>query len=128
MPAANKPRPVYLNLVRIRLPLPGLVSILHRLSGALLFLFLPLLLGLLQMSLGNPTSFANFAAIVANPLVKLILFGLAWAFLHHLFAGIRYLVMDVSHNAATLERGRQSSAIVLIVSLVLTVIIGVRLW
>ena len=80
MPAANKPRPVYLNLVRIRLPLPGLVSILHRLSGALLFLFLPLLLGLLQMSLGNPTSFANFAAIVANPLVKLILFGLALAY------------------------------------------------
>lgn len=128
MPVANKPRPVYLNLVQIRLPLPGFVSILHRLSGAVMFLFLPLLLGLLQMSLGSQSSYANFLAVVAHPLVKLILFGLLWSFLHHLCAGIRYLLMDVNHGAASLERGRQSGVIVLVVSWVLTVVIGVRLW
>jgi len=128
MPVANKPRPVYLNLAKIRLPLPGFVSILHRVSGALLFLFLPLLLGLLQMSLGSEASYANFLAIISHPLMKLILLGLGWAFLHHLCAGIRYLAMDVSHDAASLARGRQSSVIVLVVSLALTLILAVRLW
>ena len=128
MPVANKPRPVYLNLVKIRLPLPGIVSILHRISGLALFLFLPLLLALLQMSLGTQGAYTDFMNIVASPLVKLVLFGLAWSFLHHLCAGIRYLVMDVSHDAAALARGRQSSVVVLVVSLVLTLIVGVRLW
>jgi succinate dehydrogenase / fumarate reductase cytochrome b subunit len=93
-----------------------------------LFLFLPLLLALLQMSLGRQSAFLDFLAIVGNPVVKLILLGLAWAFLHHLFAGLRYLVMDVSHEAASLEGGRRSGVIVLVVSLVLTAIVGVRLW
>jgi succinate dehydrogenase / fumarate reductase cytochrome b subunit len=128
MPAANKPRPVHLDLTKIRLPLPGILSILHRVSGLGLFLFLPLLLGLLQMSLGSQEQYGNFSALVGHPLVKLILLGLTWAFLHHLFAGIRYLVMDVNHQAATLQRGRQSAVIVFVVSLVLTVVLGYKLW
>ena len=127
---SSRPRPVYRNiqvtdLARYRLPLPGIVSILHRISGVLLFVFTWLLLWLLQTSIGDP---AQFHALYGNPLVKLIVFALLWSLLHHLCAGIRYLVLDVSHSAMDLKPARQSSAIVLIVSLVLTLIIGVKLW
>jgi len=121
-------RPVYLNLVQIRLPLPGIVSILHRISGAALFLFgIPLLLWAVQASLASADSFASLKATWAHPLVKLVLIGLIWAYLHHLCAGIRYLFLDV-HTGIELKPARQSSIIVLAVSLALTVIVGVRLW
>ena len=127
---SSRPRPVFRNiqvtdLVRYRLPLPGIVSILHRISGALLFLFTGMLLWLLQTSVSDA---AQFRALYSNPLVKLVVFGLLWSLLHHLCAGIRYLVMDVSHSATELKAARQSGAMVMVVSLVLTVIIGVRLW
>jgi succinate dehydrogenase / fumarate reductase cytochrome b subunit len=123
-------RPVYRNvqitdLMRYRLPLPGIVSILHRISGALLFVFLWLLMWLFQSSISHPD---HFRSMYANPLVKLILFVLLWSVLHHLCAGIRYLVLDVSHAATELKATRQSSMIVMIVSVVLTVLIGIRLW
>ena len=124
----TKPRPVYLNLVRIRLPLPGIVSILHRLSGAGLFLVgLPLLLAWIQSSLASPESFEAMRAMLANPLAKITLIGLIWAYLHHFCAGLRYLLLDVL-QFIELKPARQSSAVVLIVSLVLTLIIGVWLW
>lgn len=127
---SSRPRPVYRNinvtdLARYRLPLPGIVSILHRISGTLLFVFTWLLLWLLQTSVSDP---AQFHALYGNPLVKLIVFALLWSLLHHLCAGIRYLILDVSHSAMDLKPARQSSAIVIIVSLVLTLIIGVKLW
>jgi len=124
----TKPRPVYLNLVRIRLPLPGIVSILHRISGAALFLVgLPLLLAWMQSSLASPESFDAFRAALANPLAKIVLIGLIWAYIHHFCAGMRYLLLDI-HQFIELKPARQSSAVVLIASLVLTLIIGVRLW
>ena len=127
---SSRPRPVIRNiqvtdLARYRLPLPGIVSILHRISGALLFLFTWLLLWLLQASVSDA---AQFRALYGNPLVKLIVFALLWSLLHHLCAGIRYLVMDVSHGAMDLQAARQSSAIVVVVSVALTIIIGVKLW
>ena len=124
----TRPRPVYLNLVRIRLPLPGIVSILHRLSGAALYLIgLPLLLYGVQCSLASPEAFDNFRAALANPLAKIVLIGLIWAYLHHFFAGIRFLLLDV-HQGIELRPARVSSVIVLVVSLALTLIVGVRLW
>jgi succinate dehydrogenase / fumarate reductase cytochrome b subunit len=123
-----KPRPVYLDLPRIRLPLPGIVSILHRISGAVLFLFgIPLLLAVVGLSLASPESFASVKETLANPLVKLILLGFAWAYLHHFCAGIRYLLLDL-HVGVELPAARRSGVIVLVVSLVLTLIVGVRLW
>ena len=124
------PRPAYRNvqitdLIRYRLPLPGIVSILHRISGALLFVFLWLILWLLEASV---TDAARFDALYASPLVKLIVFVLLWSLLHHLCAGIRYLIIDVSHAATELKATRQSSAIVLIVSIALTLVIGIKLW
>ena len=124
----TRPRPVYLNLVRIRLPLPGIVSILHRLSGAALYLIgLPLLLYGVQCSLASQEAFDNFRAVLANPLAKIVLIGLIWAYLHHFFAGIRFLLLDV-HQGIELRPARLSSVIVLVVSLALTLIVGVRLW
>ena len=125
---APKPRPVYLNLARIRLPLPGLVSILHRISGAGLFLVgLPLLLYAVQASLVSPESFGQLRATLATPLARIVLIGLVWAYLHHFCAGLRYLLLDV-HQFIELKPARQSSAFVLIVSLALTLFLAVRLW
>jgi succinate dehydrogenase / fumarate reductase cytochrome b subunit len=125
---ASKPRPVYLNLARIRQPLPAIVSILHRISGAALFLVgVPLLLLAVQGSLGSPESFASFRAAFSTPFAKIGLLGLAWAYLHHLCAGLRYLLLDL-HKLIELKPARRSSAVVLIVSLALTVVVAVRLW
>jgi succinate dehydrogenase / fumarate reductase cytochrome b subunit len=123
-----KPRPVYLNLVQIRLPLPGIVSILHRISGVALFLFgIPLLLAGVGASLASPESYAALKSTLAHPLPKLVLVGLAWAYLHHLCAGVRYLLLDL-HKGIALPAARRSSVIVLVVSLALTAIVGARLW
>jgi len=122
-----KKHPKYLDLLKIRLPLPGWVSILHRASGVLLFLFIPFLLWSLQGSLASIDSYTSFQSTLANPLVKLLVFGMVWAFLHHLFAGIRYLALDL-HLGIELGPARASSTAVLIASIALAVIVGVRLW
>jgi succinate dehydrogenase / fumarate reductase cytochrome b subunit len=122
-----KTRPKHLNLLVIRLPVAGIVSIMHRVSGAVLFLMLPLLLWLFQSSLQSSESFARFHAVVSNPLMKLFLLALLWGYLHHLLAGIRHLFLDL-HIGAELETARASSIVVLISALVLTLVVGVRLW
>ena len=119
---------MYLNLVKIRQPTPAVVSILHRLSGAILVLGgIPLLLWGVQQSLGSPETYAALQAALARPVVKLLLLGLVWAYLHHFCAGIRYLLLDL-HIGTELRPSRQSAFVVLIVSLALTAIIGARLW
>jgi len=123
----NQSQPKYLNLFEIRLPVPALVSILHRLSGLALFLFLPYLLWLLQASLSSPASFERYRAVLANPFAKLILIGLLWAFLHHLLAGLRFLALDL-HWGSELAAARTSSRLVLIGALALTLVLGLWLW
>ncbi|MCX7173144.1 MAG: succinate dehydrogenase, cytochrome b556 subunit [Proteobacteria bacterium] len=127
MSEITKQRPKYLNLVEIRLPLAGFASILHRVSGAGLFLLLPLLIYLLQLSLGSSQDFQNFKAVVDHPLVKLILIGLLWAFLHHFCMGVRILLLDM-HIGIELESSRTSAKAVLGISLLLTAILGAELW
>lgn len=123
----RKQRPKFLALNEIRLPLPGFVSILHRVSGAGLFLCLPILLSLFGMSLGSAESFESYKSVVGHPLVKLLLLGLLWAYLHHFCAGIRFLLLDM-HKGLDLASARSSARLVLVVSLTLTVLIGVKLW
>ena len=123
----TKKRPKYLNLFEIKLPLAGFVSILHRVSGAALFLMLPLLIYLLQLSLGTPQDFAVLTSALDNPLLKLVLLGLLWAFLHHFCMGIRILLLDL-HIGVDLAAARTSAKLVQGVSLLLTVILGVKLW
>lgn len=122
-----KTRPKHLNLFQIKLPIPGLVSILHRVSGAGLFLMLPFLLYLLQQSLHSPDTYVLYRGLLSNPLVKLLLLGLLWAFLHHFCAGLRFLVLDL-HVGTQLARARATSWAVLGASLVLTLIFGAWLW
>ena len=122
-----KPRPIYLDLFRIRLPLPGFVSILHRITGAGLFLLIPLVLYLLQSSLQTPQSFAAFKDTVGHPLMKLILIALVWAYLHHLCAGIRHLALDL-HYGTELATARATSWTVLAVSIGLTLVCGALIW
>jgi succinate dehydrogenase / fumarate reductase, cytochrome b subunit len=123
-----KPRPVYLNLVAIRLPFPGFVSFLHRFSGAVMFVIgIPALLWAVEASLASPEQFAEFRTALSHPLAKLVVLGLLWAYLHHLMAGIRHLALDL-HIGTDLKAARQSSTVVFVLALALTAIIGIRLW
>lgn len=127
MPDLTKQRPKFLSLGDIRLPLPGIVSILHRISGAGLFLMLPLILWLFSSSLGTPEQFEAFKSVVGNPAVKLFLLLLVAGYLYHFCAGIRFVLLDL-HKGIELEAARQSSRLVLIAAVILTVIVGVKLW
>ena len=120
-------RPKHLALHHIKLPLPGFVSILHRVSGLILFLALPLLLLMLQYSLRSIETYTQLLSVLAHPLLKLMLLGLLWAFLHHFCAGLRYLAIDLRY-ITSLAQARNSSKAVMIVSLALTALAGAKLW
>jgi succinate dehydrogenase / fumarate reductase, cytochrome b subunit len=123
----NSERPKFLALHQIKLPLPGVISILHRISGALLFLALPLLLWMLQYSLRSIETYTELVDNLQRPSSKIFLLLVLWAFLHHLCAGIRYLFIDLDIGAG-LAQARTSSKWVLAVSLALTATVGVCLW
>jgi len=124
----DKPRPVYLNLFAIRQPIPAVVSILHRASGALLFLVgLPLGLWALQTSLASPEGYAGLGAFFTHPLVRFGVVILLWAYLHHLFAGVRHVLSDL-HIGLDLVGARRTAAIALVLGILLTAAIGVKLW
>jgi succinate dehydrogenase / fumarate reductase cytochrome b subunit len=122
-----RPRPKYLNLLQIRLPVPGVISIMHRVSGAVLFLIIPILLTLFDLSLESPQTFLRLKALFSHWAFKLVLIGLIWAYLHHLFAGIRHLALDL-HYGTDLPAARATSWAVLAGAIVLTAIIAVKLW
>lgn len=117
-----KKRPKNLDLTTIRLPLPGKVSILHRVSGVGLFLFFPVLLWLFGSSVTSPESFAAFKAVFSTLPAKVVIAGLIWAFAHHFCAGIRFLLLDV-HVGIEKEAARQSAAVVFAVSIPLTLVL-----
>lgn len=123
----QKKRPKNLNLISIRLPLPALVSILHRVSGVILFLIIPALLIVLQTSLRSPEGFKSVAAVMAHPLVKLLLLGFCWAFLHHMFAGVRHLMSDMSLGLE-LHQARFINKLVLWGALAFSIAVGMILW
>jgi succinate dehydrogenase / fumarate reductase cytochrome b subunit len=124
--ALKKKRPLWYNLSLLNLPLPGVVSILHRISGALLFLFAAWLLYLLDATLASPERYAAIKATLVHPLARLVLLGLLWAFLHHLCAGVRYLFLDI-HKGVDLPTARLTSGLVLGVSFALTAVLGAML-
>jgi len=117
-----KKRPKNLDLTTIQLPLAGKVSILHRVSGAGMFICFPLLLWLFSASLSSPESFATFKSIAGMLPVKVVLAGLLWAFIHHFCAGIRFLLLDL-HIGIEKEEARKSAIAVLAVSIPLTLIL-----
>lgn len=129
----KKERPEFRNIhitditTKYRMPPSAIVSILHRVSGFAIFLMLPFLLYLLQESLRSEISFAHFAGVVDNAFVKLILLGLSWAYLHHFTAGIRHLFMD-NHMALDKDASQRTARWVLVVSLALTALVGLKLF
>jgi succinate dehydrogenase / fumarate reductase cytochrome b subunit len=131
--AAKKPRPKYLSLsallFEIRLPLPGWVSIFHRVSGALLFFpFAAWLLYLLDSSLASEAGFERIRThYLPMPVVKLGLLVFIWAYCHHFCAGIRFLFLDLN-KGIELAAARRNALFVLIASLLLTAFFGIKLW
>ena len=120
-------RPKYLNLMQIKLPMPGIISIMHRVSGAVLFLALPLLLYVFQQSVVSFGAFNDLRMFFSSVLVKLVVLGLFWGFFHHLCAGIRYLALDLDVGVE-LEAARASSRWVMAGGIVLTVLMGLQIW
>ena len=122
----------FTDLPKYRLPAAGIVSILHRISGVLMFVLMPLIMWMFDTSVSSEISFARFrhafAGGASGVLLKLIALALIWAYLHHFTAGVRHLWMDVSHKAVSKSFGGSSAKFTLAFSLVLTVILGAKLF
>ena len=123
------------DLPTYRLPAAGWVSILHRVSGVLMFALLPFILWMFDLSVSSEISFAKFRSAFNNGLgfvpgwfLKLVVLSLIWAYLHHFIAGLRHLWMDVSHAAVTKEFGHSSALVTLVLSVLLTVVLGAKLF
>jgi succinate dehydrogenase / fumarate reductase, cytochrome b subunit len=139
-PSLTKKRPEFRNihllkdLPSYRLPLAGIVSILHRISGFIMFLLMPFIIWMFDTSLSSEISYAKFKAAfntgmlgIPGFLWKLVALALIWAFLHHLIAGLRHLWMDINH-AVGKEFGKTSAIVTLAVSVGLTLILGAKLF
>jgi succinate dehydrogenase / fumarate reductase cytochrome b subunit len=113
--------------VTYRLPAAGVVSILHRVSGGLMFVLLPFILYILDKSLYTEGTFDELKSFASHWYVKLIILGLSWAYLHHFCAGIRHLFMDF-HYGLDKESGRKSARTILAISLLLTVAVAWKLF
>ena len=137
--ATHKARPVFRNIhvtqiVKYRLPPAGIVSIGHRISGVMMFLLLPFVVWLFDVTLTSEVSYGLFTSAYTAGLwifpawiVKLGTLALIWAYLHHFIAGIRHLLMDL-HLGMELRPARQSAAFTLVLSLLLTLAVAVKLW
>lgn len=141
MTQLNKPRPEFRNinaftdLTTYRLPPAGWVSILHRISGILMFLLMPFIVWMFDSSLSSEISYDSFTAaftaglgFVPGWFVKLVALALIWAYLHHLIAGLRHLWMDVSHDAVNKQFGKTSALVTLVISIAVTLVLGAKLF
>jgi succinate dehydrogenase / fumarate reductase cytochrome b subunit len=135
-----KKRPEFRNINALtdlptyRLPAAGIVSILHRISGAIMFLLLPFIIWMFDTSVSSEISFAKFSAafniglgFVPGWFIKLVALAIIWSYLHHIIAGIRHLYMDMCH-AVTKEFGKSSALVTLALSLGLTAVLGAKLF
>lgn len=118
MTTLNKPRPVHLNLAKIRLPIGGIMSIIHRITGVAMFLAVPFLIYLLDLSLISEQGYREAGEILHSFIGTVLLFGLMWGLMHHLLAGIRYLLIDVDLGVEKAQ-ARQSALAVTVVAPVL---------
>ena len=116
-------RPKHLNLLKIKLPITGIASINHRISGLILFLAIPVSLYLLQLSLSSESGYTEMLACLSSPLIKLGLILLTWSFAHHLFAGFRFLLID-QNIGISLPSARASAKIVVFFAVIVTIIIS----
>ncbi len=115
------------DLMKYRLPWAGKVSILHRVSGLLMFLLIPFVLYLFEQSITSEVSFSTFKSVLAHPISKLVILALIWAYLHHFCAGIRFLMLDL-HKGIDKASSAKSAVAVLIISLSLTAVCAGKLF
>ena len=123
------------DLPTYRLPAAGWVSILHRISGVLMFILMPFIIWMFDTSVSSEISFGTFKAAFNSGLgfapgwfIKLVALGLIWAYLHHLIAGVRHLCMDVSHDAVSKQFGKTSALVTLVISIGLTLVLAAKLF
>jgi succinate dehydrogenase / fumarate reductase cytochrome b subunit len=116
-----------LQIIRYRLPAAGVVSILHRVSGAMMFLLLPFILYLFDLSITSEISFDSLKGFTSHWFVKLLILAVSWGYLHHFCGGIRHLIMD-AHIGLSKEESRKSAHMVFIVSVPLTLMVALKLF
>ena len=134
-------RPEYRNINALtdlpsyRLPVAGIVSILHRISGFIMFLLMPFIIWMFDTSISSEISFEKFKAAfnigmlgLPGIIWKLVALALIWAYLHHFIAGVRHVWMDVSHKAVSKSWGGTSAKVTLVLSLVLTLVLALKLF
>jgi succinate dehydrogenase / fumarate reductase cytochrome b subunit len=123
----NKKRPVNLALWTISFPLPAITSILHRISGFVLFLAIPLFLCFLQSSLASESGFQQAHACLSQPIVKIVMWGLLSMLMYHVVAGFKHLLMDTGVGE-TLSGARIGATLTLLISVVISGLLGIWLW
>ena len=116
-----------LQIIRYRLPAAGVVSILHRVSGAMMFLLLPFILYLFDLSITSVISFDSLKGFTSHWFVKLLILAVSWGYLHHFCGGIRHLIMD-AHIGLSKEEARKSAHVVFWVSVPLTLMVALKLF
>jgi succinate dehydrogenase / fumarate reductase cytochrome b subunit len=116
-----------LQIIRYRLPAAGMVSILHRVSGAMMFLLLPFILYLFDLSITSEISFDSLKGFTSHWFVKLLILAVSWGYLHHFCGGIRHLIMD-AHIGLSKEEARKSAHMVFLVSVPLTLLVALKLF
>ncbi|MBT9611338.1 MAG: succinate dehydrogenase, cytochrome b556 subunit [Aquabacterium commune] len=132
---AKTPRPVFRNIhvtdiATYRLPPAGIVSILHRISGVVMFLLMPFIIWMFDTSVSSEISFDEFTSVFRGDFgwfFKLLALGLIWAYLHHFIAGVRHLIMDATHTVSK-EQGHSTAIVTLALSIGLTVVLGAKLF
>lgn len=136
---AKTPRPVFRNIhitdiVTYRMPAAAHVSILHRISGVVMFLLMPFIIWMFDKSVSSEISYGEFTSVftagagfLPGWFIKLVVLALIWAYLHHFIAGVRHLIMDVAHTVSK-EQGKSTAIITLVLSLGLTVVLGAKLF
>jgi len=122
------------DIVSYRLPPAGIVSILHRISGVIMFLLLPFIIWMFDTSVTSEVSYDEFTSVftagagfLPGWFIKLIALGLIWAYLHHFIAGVRHLWMDATHSVSK-ELGHNSALVTLVLSVALTLVLGAKLF
>lgn len=123
----NNKRPVNLDLGSLKYPPMAIASILHRISGILLFLLMPMMLYFLDLSLRSAESFDHLQKVILSPCCKFLLWAFGAAMIYHILAGIRHLLMDLGFGEQ-LTAGRKSAVTVIVLAIILIIFLGLRIW
>jgi succinate dehydrogenase / fumarate reductase cytochrome b subunit len=125
----RKSRPKFLDLFTLapKMSVTAKISILHRISGVLLFISIPFILYVLHQSLVSSSFYDSLYGVVSNPIIKLVYLVLIWAFIYHLCSGVRFLFLD-KHIGVEIKTAKTTAKIVVVISLFLTIVLGVLIW